>query len=159
MVTETGCAGPTLWLTSGAPTTENIGMKKLKFTLAVILMVFAFGEAASALDVNDFSCVLPDYYKSEFRKRGNSGVFTANNATSNGLNAENFVCDEGASAEYSQSLFCSRHEEFPGVARTSTHLVFLNDYSLLVMSNSSFSPSGEHMGFGSTALVLEANCR
>lgn len=121
-------------------------------------MLAGTAGVAGALDPDDFSCTFNNFWDGTFKKQGAKAVLTTQNPASKDLEVSEFDCDTGVSTRYADNMFCSRTENYGAVARSTTHLVFLNNYSSLVVSISSRDPDGRVIKFGTSAIILSAGC-
>lgn len=134
-------------------------MRLSKPSVLFIIVLSSAPIAATALDVDDFSCTFDQFMEGTFRKQGGTAVLATKDEISGDLSVEKFQCDFGVSARYSDALLCTKEKLYEGVARSSVHLVFLNDFRQAIMTRSSYSPTGERMGFGTGAHVIASTCQ
>jgi hypothetical protein len=131
-------------------------LSKFKSIFAATSLACIIHGAAFALDVEDFSCVRQDNKHWDFRKLGNSGVLIRKKVFSAGLFTEEFSCNTGVKAK--STLFCASFQDYGGGSRLTKHVVFLNNYSLLLMSTSTFGPSGDYTDSGNLAVTYKVLC-
>lgn len=131
-------------------------MKLKKVVISVIWMTFGASAFASPADLDNFSCEI-DFFGGVFIKNGAKAVFTFNNTFSNSLQVEEYHCETGVMMKFQDHMFCYRTVNYEGVARSTTHLVFQDSFSSLIMSRSDFTPNNEVAG--DAINFLEANCQ